>query len=137
MITRGIDMAKILVLEDDKLFLPSLLANLEIENHEVTCITDAFELYKNIDIVSNYKILILDLMMKKSTELQNRYSSSMYAGEIVYHKIREKYKDKQIIIMTSVGKNVMPINIENDKNILVLYKPLGDDSIEQILQFIG
>ncbi|GAB0151442.1 hypothetical protein [Marinobacterium sp. BA1] len=113
---------KVLLLDDDKYFCEDFATLLEME--DVTCDikNSADDLLEIIDCLNSYKIIFLDIMLRKGSKQD--VNNSLETGEILYKLIRDKYPNKKIVIISAKNKEDIKIKIDN---ILTKYiqKPLS------------
>lgn len=129
-------MAKILILEDDNFFNEDLKLIIEDEGHVCTVFDNTDDILKNMTILEGFDLMILDLMMIRGESLKDD-KSKYETGEILYKKIKKKYPEIQIIIITA--KNSDDIHLTEDELFMteIFYKPIDSKIIENLLFVIN
>ncbi len=130
-------MARIMIIEDDKAFNEVLSAVLEEAGHECHVEETAVNIYRDVNSLQSFDVIILDLMMPKEGELLNDANGRLAAGEILFRCIRETFNAKQIIVITAKDRNNINMDINSDSNTFIILKPVDDDAINLILNKIG
>lgn len=109
-------MKKILIIDDDIDYTPSLKKELEFNDFEVNWIDNAEkamdELYK-----ANYDAIILDIMMPVPQEWtpdeQRDSDRGLVTGVVLFNKIRDKHPFLPIIIYTCKGEVLITDDFSN------------------------
>ena len=80
-------------------------------------------------------LIVLDIMMNRSSELEEVIPSPLQSGEYLYERIREKYPKMRISIITAKD-HLESINVNDDKNAIVFRKPIDMDIGNSVIQFL-
>ena len=116
-------MANILILEDDNFINEDIKFFIEERGHRCQIFEDADTLMKNLRILENYKLLVLDLMMMRG-EILKEDKSNLYTGEIIFKKIRELYPKLEIVILTALSISDIKLSKYELNDVPIFIKPL-------------
>jgi len=123
---------KILIIDDDQFLNNTLKKSLTNTGHYVEVLRKSREIEEQIDSVTDYDLVLLDLMMRKPQSII--VNPGEETGEAIYRKIRKIDKRKPVIIIT--GKDRKDIKTKfTDSYTAVLLKPFNsrfDDLYEAI-----
>ncbi len=129
-------MANVLILEDDNFMNEELKFHIEDEGHHCEIMDNADSLMKNLKILENYKLLVLDLMMMRGVTLKDE-KSDLSTGEIIFRRIKELYPKLEIVILTAMSSSDIKLSKNELSNIPVFIKPLDSESIKDFLNIIA
>jgi len=110
--------------------------HIEDEGHHCDIIDNADSLMKNLRIIENYKLLVLDLMMMRGENLKD-IKSDLATGEIIFRKIKESYPKLEIVILTAMSSSDIKLSKKELCDIPVFIKPLDSESIKDFLNIIN
>jgi len=116
-------MTNILILEDDNFINEDLKFFIEERGHRCQIFDDADTLMKNLRILENYKLLVLDLMMMRG-EILKEDKSNYYTGEIIFKKIRDLYPKLEIVILTALSISDIKLSKYELNDVPIFIKPL-------------
>ncbi len=107
-------MAKIIIIEDDPA-IDILLDNFQYRGHDVIRFGSLLEADESIDIITNADIIILDIIMPRTSDDIIARSVDRYAGMELYRKIRNI-------------NNRIPINVYSAIQDISIIQVLSDDT---------
>ncbi|WP_462175169.1 response regulator [Pseudoalteromonas gelatinilytica] len=124
-------MKKVLIVEDDKYFSSDLAELLDFEDITSVVKNSADEFWPELDNLDEYDAILLDIMMRKGTQLSNAGPGE--TGELLFNEIRRRSNIKVIVLS---AKNKNEINIKfNKKNVKYLAKPLSGN-LQELLELL-
>ncbi len=130
-------MARILIIEDDRMFLDDLVCLIEAEGHESFYCRSEDDFWSNVDNVKKADKIILDLMMKRGENAKILPSEeSLDAGEIIFKRIRNKYPDKEIVIITAKTSHDIKIDLSSPSLVKVFTKPMTELKMAELLKLL-
>lgn len=116
-------MANILVIEDDNFINEDLKFFIEDRGHKCQIFDNADSLMKNLRILENFKLLVLDLMMMRG-EFLKEDKSNLSTGEIIFRKIKELYPKLEVVILTAMNRNDIKLSKHELNDVPIFIKPL-------------
>ena len=116
-------MANILILEDDNFINEDIKFFLEDRGHTCQIFDNADSVMKNLRILENYKLLVLDLMMMRGEFLKDD-KSNLTTGELIFRKIKGLYPKLEIVILTAMSSCDIKLSKNELNDIPVFIKPL-------------
>ena len=124
-------MSNVLLIEDDRFLIEDLKSFIEFEGHSCSEFTGPDQVIENIDHLAKYDVIVLDIMMARGKYLQDA-NLQMETGEILYQRIREKYPNMKVIIISAKNFNEMSIDFASEKNVSTIVKPFSSTASELI-----
>ena len=124
-------MSKVLLVEDDRFLIDDLKTFIEYEGHTCAVFTGPDEVIDQLESLGSFDVIILDIMMSRGSYLQEE-DVSFETGELLYQKIREKYPDLPMMIISAKNFNDMQINFAAEKNVNTISKPFSSTASEVI-----
>ncbi len=128
-------MAKVLIIEDDAYLTEDLKFFIEDEGHTCDVYKYADDVMDNLSDLGKYDFIILDIMMMRGNQITDD-DTNIETGEILYRKLREKYRTKKIIILSAKDFRDMTIDFSKEDNVEVIEKALNEEKIEKLLDMI-
>lgn len=128
-------MASVLIIEDDAYLTEDLKFFIENEGHTCKVYRYADDVMENLNNFGQYDFIILDIMIMKGTKIKDD-NPEIETGEILYRKIREKYRTKKIIIISAKDFKEMTIDFIKEENVDIIEKALNEEKIKQLLRMI-
>lgn len=124
-------MSKILLIEDDRFLIDDLKTFIEYEGHTCTIYTGPDEVIDNLDSLNQFDAIILDIMMSRGSYLQEE-DLNLETGELLYQKIRERYPDLKVLIISAKNFDDMQIDFASEENVEIISKPFDSTASELI-----
>lgn len=124
-------MSNVLLIEDDRFLIEDLKTFIEFEGHSCCTYTGPDQVIENIDHLGKYDVIVLDIMMARGKYLQDE-NLKLETGEILFRRIRNKYPNVKIIIISAKNFNEMSINFDKEKNVSTIVKPFSSTASELI-----
>lgn len=129
-------MHKILIIDDDRMFASDLKDIIEMEDHNRQCTiwTRVEEVLDHWEELSEYRTILLDLMMQRKWDMQvTEEEEVLDTGEILFRRIRSAHPQMRVLLLT--GKNCVDISLrwQEDANMEILAKPLNESRIRYLL----
>lgn len=130
-------MAKIMIIEDEKMFAKDLKIILEADGHKCTVYYNDDEVMENWTKISEFNVVILDLMMMRGKLRQIPPEQQDFeTGEIIFNRLRADYPDTPIIVVTALVVESIQINFDQPI-VNLISKPLNEDKLNQILAILN
>ena len=126
-------MSKVLLIEDDRFLIEDLQTFIEFEGHSCTIYSGADEVIEQIDRLSGFDVIILDIMMPRGKYLQEE-NLDLKTGEILFQRIRAKYPDTRVLIISAKNFGEMHIDFAAEDNVSTISKPFDNTASEIISQ---
>ncbi len=131
-------MSIILIIEDDMPLADDIKFFIEEIGHSCQIYTRADEVIDNIDNFAQFDWIILDIMMLRGEQIsRDVHNSELETGEMLYQKIRRKYRHKNIFVISAKDFNDMQVDFSKDKYVRLLQKPLTELKLNRILKIIN
>jgi CheY-like chemotaxis protein len=124
-------MKKVLLIEDDRFLIDDLRTFIEFEGYGCEVYTGPDEVLDNLNGLAEFDVVILDIMMSRGSYLQEE-DPTFETGELLYLRIREKYPELQIIIISAKNFADMQINFSLEDNVATISKPFDSTASELI-----
>ena len=124
-------MSNVLLIEDDRFLIEDLKTFIEFEGHTCDAFTGPDEVIENLDHLSRYDVIVLDIMMARGTYLQDE-NSNLETGELLYQRIRDKYPDMRFLIISAKNFDEMHIDFTQEENVATIAKPFSSTASELI-----
>ena len=124
-------MSNVLLIEDDRFLIEDLKTFIEFEGHTCDAFTGPDEVIENLDHLSRYDVIVLDIMMARGTYLQDE-DSNLETGELLYQRIRDKYPDMRFLIISAKNFDEMHIDFTQEENVATIAKPFSSTASELI-----
>ncbi len=124
-------MSKVLLIEDDRFLIDDLKTFIEFEGHSCTAYTGPDQVIDNLDALADFDAIILDIMMSRGSYLQDA-DLKFETGELLYQRIREKYPDVKMFIISAKNFMDMQIDFANEANVVTISKPFDSTASELI-----
>ena len=124
-------MSTVLLVEDDRFLIEDLKTFIEFEGHTCDAFTGPDEVIENLDHLSKYDVIVLDIMMARGTYLQDEITN-LETGELLYQRIRAKYPDIRFLIISAKNFDEMHIDFTNEENVATIAKPFSSTASELI-----
>lgn len=122
-------MSNVLLIEDDRFLIEDLKTFIEFEGHTCCAYTGPDEVIDNIDHFSKYDVIVLDIMMARGKYLQDE-NERLETGELLYQRIRSKYPNMKVIIISAKNFNEMTIDFAKETNVSLIVKPFSSTASE-------
>lgn len=124
-------MSNVLLVEDDRFLIEDLKTFIEFEGHSCVVYTGPDEVIDNLDSLDRFDVLILDIMMSRGRYLQEE-DVNFETGELLYQKIREKYPNLPVLIISAKNFSDMQIDFASETNVDTISKPFDSTASEII-----
>ena len=124
-------MSNVLLVEDDRFLIDDLKTFIEYEGHTCSVFTGPDEVIDNLDTLNQFDAIILDIMMSRGSHLQDE-DLNFETGELLYQRIREKYPNLQVIIISAKNFSDMRIDFASESNVDTISKPFDSTASELI-----
>ena len=124
-------MSNILLVEDDRFLIDDLKTFIEYEGHTCEVFTGPDEVIDKIDSLGFFDVIILDIMMSRGSYLQQE-NVDFETGELLYQKIRDRYPELPVIIISAKNFTDMQINFSAEPNVNTISKPFDSTASELI-----
>ena len=124
-------MSNILLVEDDRFLIDDLKTFIEYEGHTCEVFTGPDEVIDKIDSLDYFDVIILDIMMSRGSYLQQE-NVDFETGELLYQKIRDRYPELPVIIISAKNFTDMQINFSAEPNVNTISKPFDSTASELI-----
>lgn len=124
-------MSTVLLVEDDRYLIEDLKTFVEFEGHTCDAFTGPDEVIENLGHLSKYDVIVLDIMMARGTYLQDE-NSNLETGELLYQRIRAKYRDMRFLIISAKNFDDMHIDFTKEENVATIAKPFSSTASELI-----
>ena len=122
-------MSTVLLIEDDRFLIEDLKTFIEFEGHTCHAFPGPDEVIENIDHLSKYDVIVLDIMMARGKYLQDE-NSGLETGELLYKRIRSKYPDMRVLIISAKNFDEMHIDFTREENVSMIAKPFSSTASE-------
>jgi len=126
-------MSNVLLIEDDRFLIDDLKTFIEYEGHICSVFTGPDEVIENLDALDEFDAIILDIMMTRGRYLQDA-DPNFETGELLFQKIREKYPNQAIYIISAKNFADMQIDFSAQDNVFTISKPFDSTASELIKQ---
>ena len=113
---------RILLIEDDADFYPSILELLEPRGHKLTVCDEADDAVTEIERLNEYDLIILDLIMRLGTKIKDEDAEE--TGIAIYRLIRKAHKQIPIIVLSARKKKYIWAPFSADPSVTYVGKPL-------------
>jgi CheY-like chemotaxis protein len=126
---------KVLVIDHDKFSSGDMKFFIEDEGHSCTVCSDTNNFMELWDSIEEFDLIFIELMMlrgKNFFTLKNN-EKDLDTGEIIFKRIRKKYRKKEIVIVTAKNKEDISINT---KKVSIIHKPLNDEKWEKFIEYL-
>jgi CheY-like chemotaxis protein len=124
-------MSNVLLIEDDRFLIEDLTTFIEYEGHTCSVYTGPDEVIENLDALGAFDAIILDIMMTRGRYLQDE-DPNFETGELLFQKIREKYPNQTILIISAKNFADMQIDFAAQENVFTISKPFDSTASELI-----
>jgi CheY-like chemotaxis protein len=124
-------MSNVLLIEDDRFLIDDLTTFIEYEGHTCSVYTGPDEVIENLDALGAFDAIILDIMMTRGRYLQDE-DPNFETGELLFQRIREKYPNQAILIISAKNFADMQIDFAAHKNVFTISKPFDSTASELI-----
>ncbi|MDK1025049.1 MAG: response regulator [Gammaproteobacteria bacterium] len=124
-------MSTVLLIEDDRFLIEDLKTFIEFEGHTCHTFFGPDEVIENLEHLSKYDVIVLDIMMARGKYLQDE-ESNLETGELLYQRIRAKYPDMRVLIISAKNFDEMHIDFTKEKNVATIAKPFSSTASELI-----
>ncbi|HIG39330.1 MAG: response regulator [bacterium] len=124
-------MSNVLLVEDDRFLIDDLKTFIEYEGHTCVVYTGPDDVIENLDSMNRFDAIILDIMMARGSYLQEE-DVHFETGELLYLKIRKKYPDLPVIIISAKNFHDMQIDFATENNVEMVSKPFDSTASELI-----
>ena len=124
-------MSNVLLVEDDRFLIDDLKTFIEYEGHTCVIYTGPDEVIDDLDSLNRFDAIILDIMMSRGSYLQQE-DVHFETGELLYQKIRAKYPDLPVIIISAKNFSDMQIDFAAENNVEMVSKPFDSTASELI-----
>lgn len=124
-------MSTVLLIEDDRFLIEDLKTFIEFEGHTCHAFFGPDEVIENLEHLSKYDVIVLDIMMARGKYLQDE-ESKLETGELLYQRIRAKYPDIRILIISAKNFDEMHIDFAKEENVATIAKPFSSTASELI-----
>ena len=124
-------MSNVLLVEDDRFLIEDLKTFIEFEGHSCCAYTGPDQVIENIDHLGKYDVIVLDIMMARGKYLQDE-NVKLETGEILFQRIRSKYPNMKVVIISAKNFNEMSIDFTREKNVSTIVKPFSSTASELI-----
>jgi CheY-like chemotaxis protein len=124
-------MSTVLLIEDDRFLIEDLQTFIEFEGHTCVAFNGPDEVIENLEHLSMYDVIVLDIMMARGSYLQDE-DPSMETGELLYQRIREKYPEVRFLIISAKNFDEMHIDFTKEENVATIAKPFSSTASELI-----
>jgi CheY-like chemotaxis protein len=116
----------ILFIEDIPEFAKEIRDLLQDHGHNVTIIDGADAAVEEIPKLSKYDLVILDLMLMLGTKIQQDEGDE--TGIAIYKRMRAASRDKPILVLTALSKDLVWGSFRDDKHMKFFQKPITADT---------
>lgn len=124
-------MSNVLLVEDDRFLIDDLRTFIEYEGHECTVFKGPDEVIDHLEDVSNFDVVILDIMMSRGSYLQDE-DQRMETGELLFQRIREVAHEIPVIIISAKNFGDMQIDFAKESNVDTVSKPFDSTASDLI-----
>ncbi|HAK50425.1 MAG TPA: hypothetical protein DCM54_00755 [Gammaproteobacteria bacterium] len=124
-------MSRTLLIEDDRFLIEDLSTFIEYEGHTCEVYTGPDDVLDNIQNLGDFDVVILDIMMSRGSYLQEE-NPSFETGELLYQRIREKFPELPIIIISAKNFDDMKIDFAQEEHVDTVSKPFDSTASELI-----
>ncbi len=124
-------MSTVLLIEDDRFLIEDLKTFIEFEGHTCDAFPGPDEVIENLDHLAKYDVIVLDIMMARGAYLQDE-DSTLETGELLYQRIRAKYRDIRFLIISAKNFDEMHIDFTKEENVATIAKPFSSTASELI-----
>jgi CheY-like chemotaxis protein len=124
-------MSNVLIIEDDRFLIEDLRTFIEFEGHTCQAYTGPDEVIEHLDLLGKYDVIILDIMMARGKYLQDD-DPALETGELLYQRIRQRYPDIKVVIISAKNFDEMHIDFASEKNVSSIVKPFSSTASELI-----
>jgi CheY-like chemotaxis protein len=124
-------MSTVLLIEDDRFLIEDLKTFIEFEGHTCDAFPGPDEVIENLDHLAKYDVIVLDIMMARGAYLPDE-DSSLETGELLYQRIRAKYRDIRFLIISAKNFDEMNIDFTKEENVVTIAKPFSSTASELI-----
>ena len=126
-------MSTVLLIEDDRFLIEDLKTFIEFEGHTCDAFPEPDEVIENLEALAKYDVIVLDIMMARGRYLQEE-ESDLETGELLYQRIREKYPDIRVLIISAKNFDEMHIDFSREDNVAFIAQPFNSTASELISQ---
>jgi CheY-like chemotaxis protein len=129
---------RILFIDDHPEFVEEMSAQLTKHGHSVKCCLAADDAVKDLDNLSEYDVVILDIMMRLGSIIDENEASE--TGIAIYKRLRKINRNIPVVVISAMSKDQFWIKNGFAKDNYVMYyaKPLGaDERIYQIIEKVN
>ena len=124
-------MSKVLLVEDDRFLIDDLKTFIEYEGHTCVVFTGPDEVIDQLDSLGSFDVIILDIMMSRGSYLQEE-DVRFETGELLYQRIRERYPNQQMMIISAKNFSDMQIDFAAENYVNTISKPFSSTASEVI-----